>query len=151
MRASSFRWMSAALAAVSLLACGPLVPAVARLGQSGAAAENNASAPATRPAAHKRLSRWSAAPATITCPRRRHLAGPANDVALMRQLLTERFGFDDFQVLTEEAGPDHRPTAGNIRRQFDSLIERTQPGDQVFILLAGHEQPAARRSQRSRS
>ena len=56
----------------------------------------------------------------------------------MQQLLTDRFGFDEFHVLTEAAGPENRPTAAHIGREFDRLVELAEPGDQIFILMAGH-------------
>ncbi len=68
------------------------------------------------------------------------LAGPANDVALMKAVLTEKFGFDPRAVvcLTEGTGDDLRPTRANIAREFGRLAEAARAGDQVFVLLAGH-------------
>ena len=33
---------------------------------------------------------------------------------------------------------DRRPTRANIEREFRRLADRAGPGDQVFVLLAGH-------------
>ena len=68
------------------------------------------------------------------------LKGPANDVVLMRQVLKERFGFADNDIVTlaEAAGATGRPTRANIKSQFDRLAKEAGPGDQVIILLGGH-------------
>jgi hypothetical protein len=68
------------------------------------------------------------------------LTGPANDVALTAALLKARFRFADEQIVTllHEQRAELRPTAAAIAREFGRLAERTQPGDIVFILLAGH-------------
>jgi hypothetical protein len=73
-------------------------------------------------------------------PMIQHLNGPVNDIHLIRELLIERYGFSDQQisVLSEEAGGDRLPTRANIEREFRRLAERARPGDQIFILLAGH-------------
>ncbi len=70
-----------------------------------------------------------------------HLQGPANDVQLIRRLLTERYGFstDGIVCLTEDEGvPARRPTRANIEREFRQLAEQVQEGDQVVVLLSGH-------------
>lgn len=71
---------------------------------------------------------------------RRHLAGPANDVRLIRDLLADRYGFPKEQVVTlsEESKPDRRPTRANIEREFQNLAKVVAEGDEVVILLAGH-------------
>jgi hypothetical protein len=68
------------------------------------------------------------------------LAGPANDVLLMRTLLIEHFQFsaEEITILSEDAGGDRRPIRANIEREFRRLAEQVKPGDQVVILLAGH-------------
>jgi Caspase domain/Domain of unknown function (DUF4384) len=74
-------------------------------------------------------------------PRDRHLAGPANDVTLMRRLLQERYKFPAAGIVTlseDESTPDRRPTRANIEREFRHLAEQAREGDQVVILLAGH-------------
>jgi Caspase domain len=112
-------------------------PPAAKAADNPPATSNSPAKPAAKTAVHKRAL-------LVGCttydhlPQARHLAGPANDVALMQKLLEQRFGFDEFHVLTEDAGPGNRPTAANIAREFDKLIELTEPGDQIFILMAGH-------------
>lgn len=70
----------------------------------------------------------------------RWLKGPANDAALLRRVLVERYGFPDTNItlLTEEAGKSNRPTRAHIVREFERLIAQAQAGDQVVVLLAGH-------------
>jgi hypothetical protein len=74
------------------------------------------------------------------------LAGPANDVLLMRDLLLG-FGFadKDIVILSEAAGDDNHPTRAHIERAFRRLAELVRAGDQVFIHLSGHgsRQPQA--------
>ena len=70
-----------------------------------------------------------------------HLQGPANDVALVRDLLTTRFGLPEQNVVTlsDAAGQEALlPTHKNIEREWVSLAERAEPGDQVLVLMAGH-------------
>jgi hypothetical protein len=70
-----------------------------------------------------------------------HLAGPGNDVRLLRDLLIRRFDFPTGNIvcLTEaEQQPHLRPTRANIEREFRRLTEQVRPGDQVVVLLAGH-------------
>ncbi len=69
-----------------------------------------------------------------------HLQGPGNDVVLMRQVLKDRFGFKDENIVTlaEAAGADKKPTRAHIKREFDRLARIAKKGDQVVILLAGH-------------
>src|SRR5207244_4419830 len=81
--------------------------------------------------------------------RKFQLAGPANDVLLMRQVLTEQFAFPEGNVTTlseqegnsrsekdgKEAGEKHYPTRANVAREFARLAKAARPGDFVFILL----------------
>ena len=70
-----------------------------------------------------------------------HLQGPANDVALMRALLVERFAFPAERIvsLTESSGrADLRPTRANIEREFQRLGREALPGEPIVIFLAGH-------------
>jgi len=70
-----------------------------------------------------------------------HLQGPANDVAIMRDLLCQRFGFpeDRIVMLTESSGRSElRPTRANIEREFKRLGDESQRGEQIVIFLAGH-------------
>lgn len=84
----------------------------------------------------------------------KQLPGPANDVALFHNLLRTQFGFErekitvlandaDFQRALrfypgEEPALRQEPTCDNVRTAFTNLIESTQDGEYVFILLAGH-------------
>jgi hypothetical protein len=69
-----------------------------------------------------------------------HLAGPENDMLLMKDLLTKRYGFPEagVRILSEHAGKDNLPTRKNIEREFKRLAAEVQSGDQVVILLGGH-------------
>ncbi len=70
-----------------------------------------------------------------------HLQGPANDVAMMQDLLCRRFGFPQDRVimLTEASGrAEFRPTRSNIEREFKRLGDEAQSGEQIVIFLAGH-------------
>lgn len=70
-----------------------------------------------------------------------YLKGPANDVVLMRKLLTERFDFAEHEIVTlAEADRNlaNRPTRANIEREFARLAAAVGPGDRVVIFLAGH-------------
>ena len=73
-------------------------------------------------------------------PERFHLKGPVNDVQLLRQVLTARFGFADKDIvfLSESPKAAGRPTRGNIKDHFDRLAKEVNAGDQVLILLSGH-------------
>ncbi len=70
-----------------------------------------------------------------------NLIGPANDVVLARKMLTERFGFVDENIITlaDSVGkPDQLPLRANIEREWLALAEKSDKGDQVFVLMAGH-------------
>ncbi len=82
------------------------------------------------------------------------LPGPANDVALYHNLLRTQFGFEREKIKVLASAADYQralrfypgedtasrqePTCNNIHKAFAELIEATQPGEYVFILLAGH-------------
>ncbi len=73
----------------------------------------------------------------------RDLQGPANDVALMRRVLVDRFGFPPSHVveLSESAGGHQTPTREHIRSAFVELAKMAQQyGDQleIVVLLSGH-------------
>lgn len=76
----------------------------------------------------------------VHLPRKYHLRGPANDVTLTATLLRDSFQFPEEHVvmLTDGRGDDARPYYAHIVREFERLIEAAGPGDDVFILLAGH-------------
>jgi hypothetical protein len=87
-------------------------------------------------------------------PKAKHLAGPANDVLLVRNLLLDKFQFspDQIVVLTEQAGTQRGknlyPTRANIEREFKRLALIARPGDQVVIHMGGHgsQQPEDKNS-----
>src|SRR4051812_49253802 len=60
-------------------------------------------------------------------PKSRHLAGPGNDVLLVRKLLIEKLHFhpDQIVILSEQEGKDcgknFLPTRANIEREFKRL------------------------------
>jgi hypothetical protein len=68
------------------------------------------------------------------------LYGPGNDVTLTTQLLREKFGYADEEIVTLIHDNDAalQPTYDNIFREFAALIDRVAEGDSVFVLLAGH-------------
>lgn len=103
------------------------------LGAAGAQPED-----ATQPGRHALLVGCTKYPSLVLF---QQLAGPANDVQLVRTLLIERFQFTDEQitVLSEDAeSSDHRPIRANIEREFRRLASTVKSGDQVVILMAGH-------------
>jgi hypothetical protein len=71
------------------------------------------------------------------------LEGGANDVLLMRDLLTEKFGFPaaNVVILSEAEGkndPRRLPTRENIRRECERLARRAHAGDQVVVHMSSH-------------
>ncbi len=73
------------------------------------------------------------------------LKGPANDVVLMRQVLKDRFGFADADVVTlsEAAGaknPNLLPTYANIAREMADLEKKVKgkKDARVVVYLSGH-------------
>lgn len=70
----------------------------------------------------------------------RSLRGPINDVALMHELLMDRFGFkaENIRKLVEGGTPADRPTRANIAREIESLIRDAKPGQQIVLFFAGH-------------
>lgn len=115
---------------------------------------SSAAADAPQPASGRRLALLVGCTRYDSLVARRQLRGPANDVVLMRRLLTERFGFDpaDITVLAEQDHVDRAqrqqqqepsircdlPTDEHIIREFERLICDARAGDTVFILLSGH-------------
>jgi len=74
------------------------------------------------------------------------LAGPANDVALYRQLLLERGAATaDIRVLADGVQGGALPTRSAILEAFQGLTAKANTGDLIFVLMAGHgsQQPAA--------
>jgi hypothetical protein len=81
----------------------------------------------------------------IGCTKYRHLKGldldgPANDVALLRGLIVDRFGFQpvDIVEMTERSPAELRPDRQNIVRVMGELAARVGKDDEVFLLFAGH-------------
>jgi len=69
------------------------------------------------------------------------LVGPANDVALTKQLLTNRFGLDEENITTLVGWPEDassRPSRANIERELQRLASEASSGDQIVILFGGH-------------
>ena len=65
------------------------------------------------------------------------LRGPANDVRLMRDVLTSR-GAQDIVTLADGVEGGARPTRDAILTAFAQMAERAQDGDLVFIQMSGH-------------
>lgn len=73
--------------------------------------------------------------------------GARNDVALLRTALQQRgFPVAQVRVLADGLPGAAPPTRSNILRALDALAEASDPGDIVFLHLAGHGSlaPAAR-------
>lgn len=70
------------------------------------------------------------------------LKGCTNDVALQRELLVHRFGFNpnDVEIVSDDSSiSDIKPTRENILQAFEShLIAQAQPGDVVVFHFSGH-------------
>ncbi|MCE9595151.1 MAG: caspase family protein [Planctomycetes bacterium] len=82
-----------------------------------------------------------------TYEQRIRLAGPANDVESIREVLTTRFGFatdprdaaSEITVLSGwPADAAARPTAANIRAALDRLAVLDTRAELVFVFFAGH-------------
>jgi len=77
------------------------------------------------------------------------LDGPGNDVELMRQLLVERFGFRESDIVTLL---DEQATGRGIREQFSRVAERVKslpkssPPAQVLVHFSGHGSQVADQS-----
>jgi len=70
----------------------------------------------------------------------RSLKGSGNDVALVSDLLVERFAFAPQNVrrLIEGLTAAERPTRANIVREIEALIREAKPRQQIVLYLAGH-------------
>ena len=67
------------------------------------------------------------------------LAGPANDVQLMRTLLERRgFAAPSVQVLADGVAGAAAPTRAAILDALDGLAAGVAPGDEVVLYFAGH-------------
>ncbi|KAF8879362.1 caspase domain-containing protein [Infundibulicybe gibba] len=66
---------------------------------------------------------------------------PHHDVASMKWLLTERYGYDpqDVVVLIDKEEPGQvQPTRSNLLREIRNLVDGAQDGDKFFFHFAGH-------------
>lgn len=63
------------------------------------------------------------------------LAGPKNDVAVLREVLIERYGFPpgNIKSLVEEEA-----TKAAILQEIDNLNVRSKSGDHIFLYYSGH-------------
>jgi hypothetical protein len=69
------------------------------------------------------------------------LWGPANDIPVIAQLLSEKFAIPRPHIQCLVGWPDDpraRPTCGNITRAFEDLIRKSGPGVQSVIVMNGH-------------
>lgn len=71
------------------------------------------------------------------------LAGPANDVLLMKDLLISKFAFapNHIETLSEAEGrtdPARLPTRKNMQQACRRLVERASTHSRVVVFLAGH-------------
>jgi hypothetical protein len=73
-------------------------------------------------------------------PQQYQLRGPANDIVLMKDLLTSRFALPEkrIRVLSEAETANARPTRDNIEKEFRRMAENVHPGDQAVIVMGGH-------------
>ena len=63
------------------------------------------------------------------------LAGPKNDIPLVKTLLVSRLGVPEQNITTLL---DAKATHTGIQKAFAALTERVQPGDFVYIHYSGH-------------
>ena len=63
------------------------------------------------------------------------LAGPAFDVASLRDVLIGQWGFDPANVATLV---DEAATRSAVLASLDGLVRRSRPGDFVFVYFSGH-------------
>jgi hypothetical protein len=76
-----------------------------------------------------------------------HLQGAINDVNSIEAILRDRFQFNDFTILTSSSSTgssvpsepeDKRPTHANIKKAFDEIYKKANPGDVFVFYFAGH-------------
>jgi hypothetical protein len=63
------------------------------------------------------------------------LRGPINDIKLTAQMLRERFGFSDHDIITLL---NDKATHSGIEKAFQTLKGRVNPNDFVYIHYSGH-------------
>ncbi|GMH36196.1 hypothetical protein BSKO_04064 [Bryopsis sp. KO-2023] len=68
------------------------------------------------------------------------LFGCVNDVAVMKSLLMEVFGFKDenCEVLVDTEECKVQPTGANIKEKLTDLVAVSEPGDVLFVHFSGH-------------
>lgn len=77
--------------------------------------------------------------ALFAADERMQLSGPRNDVQLLRTLLEQRgFAPQAVQVLADGVAGAAEPTRAAILTALDQLVERSRPGDFVFLYFGGH-------------
>jgi hypothetical protein len=94
--------------------------------------------PASTPQRHALLIGCTKYP---NCKRIKTLNGPPNDVRLFSGILTERFGFEEKNIVRLVGwgdDPAHRPTHDNIVDAFEQLEKKATVNTQIVILMTGH-------------
>ncbi|XP_065877980.1 metacaspase-9 [Euphorbia lathyris] len=71
------------------------------------------------------------------------LHGCINDVISMKEMLINRFGFDQnhIQLLTDAPGTTTEskiPTGANIKKALYEMVDQSEPGDVLFFHYSGH-------------
>lgn len=65
------------------------------------------------------------------------LRGPANDIALLSEVLSARRDFD-IRILADGINGATRPTRAAILAAFDALEQEARPGDFIYVHMSGH-------------
>jgi len=65
------------------------------------------------------------------------LRGPANDVRLLRDVFETRGDFD-IRILADGVNGGIDPSRENILAALDDVVERSEPGDFVYLHFSGH-------------
>ena len=68
------------------------------------------------------------------------LHGCINDIHVMKDYLISKRGYqaDNITLLTEDQSLPYRPTCSNILREFERLILRSPPAEELFFHYSGH-------------
>lgn len=61
------------------------------------------------------------------------LRGCVNDVMLMKDVITEQYGFDEVKIVT-----DNDATTSRILRELNMLVDNAVPGDYLYFHFSGH-------------
>ncbi|KAL1660001.1 caspase domain-containing protein [Schizophyllum commune] len=82
-------------------------------------------------------------------PKPDRLRNTQADVRRMRQLLIDKFGFEDENVIVmldgKKADPHGKPTRANILWEIRRMTGKAQPGDTLLLHYAGHGSQLPRR------